>query len=393
MTGKPHRILLVTRNFPPLIGGMERLIYNVYLELAKESEMALLGPHGCAEYVKKDDPVFSCRLSPTFAFLACFQLRAYQITKAFKPDLIVAGSGVAAPAAVYAAGRTNIPVVCYLHGLDIVARHFLYKKLFIPAIRRCDTLIVNSNNTARLASEAGIVNGVMRVLQPGVSIPGSVASPNTRNFREAINAGNGPILLSVGRLHKRKGLAEFIRDAMPRLVARHRDILLLIIGAEPGRALKGAGGELQRIKSAAELAGVGKNILMLGSVDEQTLGQAYRESDLLVFPVRAIPGDVEGFGMVAIEAAAHGLPTVAFSAGGVPDAIKPGVSGYLVSPGDYAGFGEIILHYLQNEDPEIWCKHCIEHARSFSWEIFGRRLRDICRETVAIKRMPSYSQQ
>jgi phosphatidylinositol alpha-1,6-mannosyltransferase len=107
-------------------------------------------------------------------------------------------------------------------------------------------------------------------------------------------------------------------------------------------------------------------------VDDATLASAYRESDLLIFPVLDLPGDVEGIGMVAVEAAAHGLLTVAFAAGGVPDAVKEGVSGYLVVPGDYVSLTDTIVRCL-SEKSSTWSGRCIAHAKNFSWDLYGGR--------------------
>jgi phosphatidyl-myo-inositol dimannoside synthase len=105
-------------------------------------------------------------------------------------------------------------------------------------------------------------------------------------------------------------------------------------------------------------------------------------SELLVFPVLDLPGDVEGFGMVAVEAAAHGLPTAAFAVGGVTDAVANKISGWLVKSGDYPGFSKVILNYLERHKsyPSIQCAEisklkCLHYATKFSWELFGEQLR------------------
>lgn len=376
-----ERILVVTRNFPPQVGGMERLLHHVYLELERGFKVDLLGPEGCQNYVDPACRVLTCPLSPTPVFLACLQWRAYRLARETKPDLIIAGSGVAAPAGLIAARNAGVPVVCYLHGLDIVARNPVYRGIFIPLIRRCDRFIVNSQKTARLARDMNIAAGSIDVLHPGVVVPAPGDLAATSAFRKRLNAGNKTILLSVGRIHPRKGLAEFIEKTMPILVEKIPNIILAIIGEEPRNALKRTGAELQRILTTAKSMRLDNHIVLLGAVDDATLAMAYRESDLLIFPVLDSPNDVEGFGMVAVEAAAHGLPTVAFAAGGVPDAVKNGVSGYLVSPGDYAGLADVIFRCL-NDGSDIWREGCIKHAREFSWNSFGEKLRQICRDVI-----------
>jgi len=101
------------------------------------------------------------------------------------------------------------------------------------------------------------------------------------------------------------------------------------------------------------------------------LHDAYFGADLHVFPVRDLPGDTEGFGMVAIEAAAHGLSTVAYATGGVIDAVWEGQSGRLIPPGDAAGFAQAVLATLA---APLAPEGSRTFAQGFAWDEFGRRI-------------------
>ena len=92
---------------------------------------------------------------------------------------------------------------------------------------------------------------------------------------------------------------------------------------------------LASIQQAIILRRLEERVMLLGRVDETTLSAAYHAAELFIFPLRVVDGDVEGLGMVATEAAAHGSPTVAFATVGVPDVIADGVSGSLVESGNY----------------------------------------------------------
>jgi phosphatidylinositol alpha-1,6-mannosyltransferase len=104
---------------------------------------------------------------------------------------------------------------------------------------------------------------------------------------------------------------------------------------------------------------------------------------VLVFPVQKRANDIEGFGMVALEAAAHGLPTVAFSVGGVPDAIANGYSGNLISPGDKIGYSKTVIEFLNDNKLSSQATTCRKFAESLQWAMFGTRLRKICKGTIA----------
>jgi phosphatidylinositol alpha-1,6-mannosyltransferase len=376
------KILLVTRNFPPLRGGMERLLYHVYQELLHEFEVFLVGPSGAQDYLDQGTGYSGIFPVPIWRFLAGCQWHTYQAAKRIRPDLILSGSGVTVPAAIMAGKYFDAPVVTFLHGLDLVADHLLYKTLFLASIRTCNRVICNSNNTARLAVEAGLRDSLIHILNPGVALPTCPLSIPSGEFRNTAGIGMRPTLLSIGRLTKRKGLVEFIERCMPSIAKALPEIVLVIIGDEAKDAVGGAYGVKQNLVKAIESHNLAKNVILLGAVDDETLAQAYAASQLLVFPVIEQPHDIEGFGMVAVEAAAHGLPTVAFRVGGVPDAVADGVSGYLVNAGDYVKFTATIVAHLQQAHVPIVPESCRQFAEDFAWEKFGARLRKICRESI-----------
>ncbi|NLI80855.1 MAG: glycosyltransferase family 4 protein [Deltaproteobacteria bacterium] len=371
-------LLLVTRNFPPLVGGMERLLFNVFKELGKSFSVSLVGPAGCGEHVQPGTPLAVCPHRPVWRFLLRCQWNTLLLAKRTNPHLVFSGSGVTVLAALIAGRLLKVPVVTYLHGLDIVADSIVYRSCFLPAIRKVDGIICNSRHTARLARDAGI-SAAVNILYPGVTLPVRVGPIGGGAFRERIGAMGRPILLSVGRLTPRKGIAEFVEKSLPAIVAVYPEVLHVIVGSEPKDAIGAGGGMRKRIMDTAKRLGLGGNILLLGNVDDQTLEKAYEAALVHVFPVIHQPGDVEGFGMVAVEAAAHGLPTVAFAQGGVVDAVRDGVSGVLVPEGHYEAMAEVILKYLRGGDAMPSRDSCIGFAEGFSWEIFGEKLRGICR--------------
>jgi phosphatidylinositol alpha-1,6-mannosyltransferase len=198
-------------------------------------------------------------------------------------------------------------------------------------------------------------------------------APMGTAIRQRQNLGASPILLSVGRLSARKGLREFVSRALPRIVAEQPRTLLLIVGDAPHQALRAQAQTPKSIQAAADAAGVGEHIRFLGTItDYAELGAIYRAADVHVFPVREIAGDPEGFGMVAVEAAAHGLPTVGFATGGVIDAVAEGQSGYLAAPGDYVAFAAAVLK--ASAAREILRPACVSFARHFVWPAFGEQL-------------------
>ncbi len=367
--------LLVTRNFPPLLGGMEKVNQHLLLALQKGWRTTLCGPAGCADYVPPQTEVNESPVKPLPVFLVAALWRAMRLARRRRPEWVIAGSGLTAPIAWLAACWSGARVAVYLHGLDIVVPSRLYQWIWLPFIRRCDIALANSANTARLAQQHDVPAGNLHVLHPGTDLPTLTAAASSE-FRTRYGLGQRPLLLSVGRLTQRKGLAEFVAQALPAIVDRSPEVLLLVIGDEAHDALHTRpGSERRRIRDAARMAGVESHLHFLGRCDEATLGAAYQAADLHIFPVLELSGDVEGFGMVALESAAHGLPTVAFAVGGVPDAVQDGRTGTLVAAGHYDALSAAVIRQLTHARDGANIDACREFAASKAWPVFGARLR------------------
>jgi phosphatidylinositol alpha-1,6-mannosyltransferase len=369
------KLLIVTRNFPPLWGGMERLNLHMTEELSRYYDVRLVAPEGATEHASPSLRVMQAPLKPLWRFLLVSAWKTWREARAWHPDIILAGSGLTAPLALIAARSCKARAVAYAHGLDLTAPHPVYRALWLPAIKKLDGLIANSRATQKQAENIGVTAERIRIVHPGVSLPEPDNSPSEarQRFRAEHQLGEGPILLSVGRLTTRKGLREFVSEVLPLVVEQFPEVQLVVIGDAPKDSLHADIQSVESIVAAAKRVGVEKYLRFLGKRFGSELTDAYAGTDLHVFPVRHLPNDPEGFGMVAIEAAAHGLATVAYATGGVIDAVSEGVSGYLVEPGNAPAFAKQVCRALEQQLPEAGIHH---FAEQFAWKKFGNKIRD-----------------
>ncbi len=367
------RILLVTRNMPPLIGGMERLNWHMADELSRYAKVRVIAPRGAAAIAPPNVSVLEIPLRPLWRFLLGAQWFVWREVLRWRPDWVLAGSGLTALPLWLASRMARTRTAAYVHGLDLAVSHPIYRIFWLPALRQMDRVIANSRATAAFADQIGIEKARVGIVHPGVEMPCELPDrKDMAEFRAKYDLGDRPVLLSVGRLSKRKGLSEFVADALPRVVAKYPNALLLVVGDTPVDALHAEAQSPESIRATAAQAGVADNVRFLGRVTDQELEVVYRLANIHVFPVREIIGDPEGFGMVAVEAAAHGLPTIAFATGGVVDAVADGVSGYLAPPGDYAMLADGILRALASDG--AMRSQCIAFAQGFVWSTFGARI-------------------
>ena len=218
------------------------------------------------------------------------------------------------------------PVCCIVHGLDITYANPLYQAFWVSfALRRMNRLFAVGNETIRQARARGVAADACRFIPNGVDVaPESVeAEGDTARVRRQ---GEGFYLLTLGRLVERKGVAWFLREVFPLL---GDDVHYWIAGDGPCR------GEIEAAVAALPSP---ERVTVFGQVSAAEKSALMREADLFVQPNIPVAGDMEGFGLVVLEAAIAGLPVVASRLEGLRDAIAEGENGVLVEPGDAEGF-------------------------------------------------------
>lgn len=338
------RVLLVSRTYPPTVGGMERFSYHLAEELSKTADITLLANR---------------RGKAGLAYFLPYAVAAGSyLIKREKIDVVHLCDGLLGPVGAALKSLTGVPVTATVHGLDLTYQNELYQAALSRTIGRLDHLIAVSESTRRICEQRWpALAGRVSVVPNGVSAPPDQWG-RLPSFIEARFLGKR-VLLTVGRLIRRKGVSWFVRQILPQLPD---DVVYAVAGDGP---------EKEAIERSAEAAGLSNRVVLLGRVSEDELEALYARADLFVMPNVVVPGDVEGFGLVGLEAAVRGLPVVAADLQGIPEAIRDGKNGYLARPGDAADFTEKLGEVLDLPAPDrrrLGKKFANYTNRHFSWE-------------------------
>jgi phosphatidylinositol alpha-1,6-mannosyltransferase len=231
-----------------------------------------------------------------------------------------------------------------------------------------------SRHTERLARSAGGDRARIVVIPNGVDLP----------ERRPGGRADHPTMVTVARLVQRyKGHDVLIR-ALPLIRAEVPEVEWLVVGDGPLR------GSLERL--AAE-HGVADAVRFLGRVSDAERDAALNGAHVFAMPSRLPAGGVggEGFGIVYLEAAAHGLPVVAGNVAGALDAVVHGQTGLLVDPTDHAAVARAVTELLLDRGrAEALGEAGAARARQFAWPVVARQVEDLLFELArgGLRRQP-----
>ncbi|MEK9151102.1 MAG: glycosyltransferase family 4 protein [Patescibacteria group bacterium] len=344
------RILFISRAYPPIIGGIENQNRALSVWLGRlASVTTIANRHG-----KKMLPLF----------LPYATARA--LVTAYRYDVVLLGDGVLAIVGfLIKLLYPKKPVVAVVHGLDLMYGNALYQafwmKRFLPSL---DMLIAVSGETRAAAIAQNIPEWKIAVIRNGVETEAFRGEYERTDLEKLLheNLAGKCVLLTTGRLARRKGAAWFIRAVLPRLP---QTIVYVLAGAGP---------EEENIRTAVQKTGVNNQVRILGHVTDAERNLLLHTADIFIQPNIRVPGDMEGFGIAVIEAAACKRPVVASNLEGLKEAICHDENGVLVEPENPEAFAKAILSLIENAD-ERWAlgeralRYTEEH---YHWNIIAR---------------------
>jgi glycosyltransferase involved in cell wall biosynthesis len=320
------RVLFISRKYPPSVGGMQRLSYHLISQMSQRVQAVAITWGGSQIFL----PLFMA-----YALARSLWICLHGI------DLINIGDPVIAPIGWILKKALGVPTVAIVHGLDITFLMPLYQWLIPRLLRKFDRIVCISTSARTSCAERGIPVEKCTVIHPGVTVPPSLPPRETarRRLEKMLrrNFNHATILVTVGRLVPRKGVAWFLEYVFPRIIVDRADVYYMVVGDGPEQA------HVLSLAVQPDLAG---RVLLLGHVSDDELTDIYTVADLFIMPNLPVYGDMEGFGLVALEAAAHAVPVLAADLEGIRDAIVPEYTGRLLPSGDADVWVKSVLDLL-----------------------------------------------
>lgn len=358
-------VLFVTRKFPPSVGGMERAAWELCRSLEGLATVHRVSYGGPNRFLPLAGPWLLLR--------ALWKLRTRRV------DVVYLQDGLLAPLVPLLKLVSNRPVVVTVHGLEVTCRNPMVRALVGWGLPRADRVVVASRRTAR----------EVEALHPGMPVecipwgvgPEFFLDRDRGELREALAArlGLAPgaladrrLLLTTGRLVRRKGVAWFVREVVPRL---DEGVLYVVAGEGPERP---------GVERAVQARGLQERVLLLGQVPDEVRNLLYNAADLFVMPNVPVPGDLEGFGLVALEAASCGTPVCASRLDGLVDAVQEGRTGRLLPPEDAEAWARALSEELDRPSLDrdlvrarangnnAWPRVAADHLGVFERALAGR---------------------
>ncbi len=409
MSGPPMRVVMVSRRVHPAHGpgGMERKVFDLAVRLGRAGVEVELFSETPADPARATAAAAEMPPGVILEWVPGRWLPIGDRTGTIVLDRItnypmwarragrwVRDSRDAAPTVVHAHGLAawgfvgidvGAPLAMSVEGLEEFEAPAGLKRLAYAPFRR---------RMRRGAAAADVVIATDRALQPVVErrlgipvseqamIPNAVDPEACRALGDATRGrallaelgieGSGPVLLSVGRLEANKGF-----DVLARALAAAGDDLA------PGWAwvLVGDGPENASIQAAIRSAGIASSTVMAGRLSDTELHSLAAAADWFVHPTL-----FEGSSLVSLEAMAHGLPLIASNAGGLPDKVLDGESGFLVPPGDVDALAGALARIAAVDGKAMGSVGRRRCEELFSWDTVIGRYVDLYRSLAEASR-------
>ena len=347
--------LIITRSFPPEVGGMQYLMWGLTKELSKSYMLKVFADH------QEDHKVFDEQVSFSVERVGGIKLfrkyRKAQLINEFikenKVDGIIADHWKSLELI-----KTNKKKICLIHSKEInhEKRSNLNKRA-IEVLNNVDVVVANSEFTKNLAIKCGVDENTIIIINPGVD---RIKEINKKSLDKVENLlkHKSPRLITISRFDKRKNHEKVIM-ALRNLKQIYPSIIYICIGY---------GDEEKNLKKLVEELNLKEQVMFFKNISNELKNSLLAKSNIFVMPSIIYKKSVEGFGIAYIEAAQYGVPSIGGVDGGAADAIAHEKTGLICDGNNLDEIYSSINSMLENKKYLEYGKAAKENSTKFNWD-------------------------
>ena len=347
--------LIITKSFPPELGGMQNLMWGLTNEISKDYMVKVFADYHENHKIFDEQASFSIERVGGIKLLRKYR-KAQLITEYIKENKVE--SIIADHWKSLELIKTNKQKICLIHSKEInhEKRTNLNKRV-LNTLNNVDIVVANSKFTKNLAIKCGVVENKIIIINPGVD---HVQELNKKLLIKVENLlkRKYPRLITISRFDKRKNHEKIIM-VLRNLKQIYPDIVYICIGH---------GDEEKNIKKLVEELGLNEQVMFFKDISDELKNSLLSKSNIFVMPSIIYKKSVEGFGIVYIEAAQYGIPSIGGLDGGAADAIDHEKTGLICDGNDLDAIYSSINSMLENNKYLEYGKNAKKNSVKFEWD-------------------------
>tara|TARA_B100001093_G_scaffold165756_1_gene158319 strand:- start:238 stop:1320 length:1083 start_codon:yes stop_codon:yes gene_type:complete len=347
--------LIITRAFPPELGGMQSLMWGFAKEMSKNFMIKVFADYqeNHKEFDKKEN--FSIERIGGIKFLR--KIRKAQLINEFSKEKKVQGI-IADHWKSLELIKTNKKKYCLIHGKEINhPKGSLLNKRVVKVLNNIDKVIANSQYTKTLAINIGIDQDKIVVINPGIN-PVKELNKKSLEKVESLLKIKTPRLITVSRFDRRKNHEKIIMS-LRNLKQLYPNIVYICIGY---------GEEKENIKKLVEELDLNSQVMFFKDISDDLKNALIAKSNIFVMPSIIYKTSVEGFGIAYIEAAQYGVPSLGGKDGGGSDAIDHNKTGLICDGNNLDDIYSSLNSMIDNKKYLEFGKNAKEYSSKFQWD-------------------------
>jgi len=346
--------LIITRSFPPEIGGMQNLMWGLTNELSKNFMIKVFADYYENHKIFDEQVSFSIERVGGIKLLRKYR-KAQLINESIKKNKV---EGIIADHwKSFELIKTNKKKICLIHGKEINhEKGTNLNKRVLNVLNNVEVIVANSKYTKDLAIQKGAEENKIIVINPGVDL---VQELNKKMLDKVENLLNhkSPRLITVSRFDKRKNHEKIIM-ALRNLKQIYPSIIYICIGY---------GDEEKIIKKLVEDLDLKEQVIFFKNISDELKNSLIAKSNIFVMPSVIYKNSVEGFGIAYVEAAQYGVPSIGGVDGGAADAIEHQKTGLICNGNNLDEIYSSINSMLENNKYLEYGKSAKENSIKFKW--------------------------